>query len=124
MCAITPVIVQVVFKQGEEAQSFKLSRTRVAPRTVIHLSSGQLALCNISFLVADADLSHKHLLIGLTVLRYLRIDSRTLLENNRSTLDGTDCKNIGNSTRGGNISRLMAARTQQVKGKVYIHGTN
>lgn len=42
-----------------------------------------MALSIVLFLVADDDLSGEDLFIGLPILEHLRIDSNTLLENNR-----------------------------------------
>lgn len=82
-----------------------------------------MALCNISILVSDDDLTCKYLLIGLPFLQHLRIDSRTLLENNRSILDGMDFAIVGNPTETGigQVCRLMAALATQVKGISYEH---
>lgn len=111
--AITPVRLQVALKSETEAQTFSFSRSWTAPRTVLHLASGQLALANVTFLVADGDLACEDLLINLPVLRHLQVDTRTLLENNRSVLDGADCSHVGNRTllnSGGKVSRMMIAR--------------
>ena len=70
--AIEPVRLNVALKTGDEAQSFFVSRTWVAPRTVLQLSSGQLALANVTFLVADDDLACEELIIGLPVLRHCK----------------------------------------------------
>jgi len=46
------------------------------------------------------------------------VDTRTLLENNRAVLDGSDCSDIGNPTalrRGGKISRMMIARLNRIQ---------
>lgn len=61
---------------------------------MLHLVAGQLDLLNVTFLDPDGDLSTGDLIIGLPVLRHLRVDTRTLLERIRATLDGTDCGEV------------------------------
>ena len=90
MRCVTPVKLQVSLKAGDEAHSFCFSRTWTVPRTVLHLASGRLALRNITYLVADDEIACEDLLIGLSVLRHLKVDTKTLLETNRASLDGTD----------------------------------
>lgn len=86
------------------------------PSTVLHLHSGRLAFKNIRFLIADDAVSCEDLLIGRPVLRHLRVDTRTLLEDRVRTVDGTDCSTdfVGTST-GGRVSRLMLARLSRVE---------
>lgn len=77
------------------------------------MSAGPLALVNVTFLVADADLSAEDLLIGLPVLQHLGVDSKTLLEERRDLLDGADCSSVRSlspNSSGGLVSRLMTAR--------------
>lgn len=77
---------------------------------MLELSAGRLALTNVSFLVADNDLSCEYLLFGFPVLHHLGIDSRTLLERNRVTLDGTYCSSIDHPSitkPRGTLLRLM-----------------
>ena len=94
--AIKPVYLQVALKDGEEAQKFSFSRSWNALRTVLQLASGQLALANITYLVADSGLACEDLLIGLPVLQHLQVDTKTLLENNRAILNGADYSSVGN----------------------------
>ena len=118
MKAIEPVTLSVALKAGETAQRFSFSRSWTPPRTVLHLSSGQLALVNVTYLVADGELTCEDLLIGLPVLQHLHVDTRTLLENNRAELDGSDCSNIGHRTmenRHGTVSRMMIARLNRTR---------
>lgn len=61
---------------------------------VMQLASGQLCLAKISFLVPDDDKAFEKIIFGLPVLRHLQVDTRTLLENNRSALDGFECLNV------------------------------
>ena len=115
--AINPVRLNVALKSGEEPQSFSFSRSWTSPRTVFHLSSGQLALSNVTFPVADDDLAREDLVIGLPVLQNLQVDTRSLLENNRAALDGVDCTDVGNPTilQGGAVSRIMIARLNRIR---------
>lgn len=85
----------------------------MAQRIVLLLSFGHLAVVNVPYLVADEDLTSDDLLVGRSVFHHLRIDPRTLLEEERSILDGTDCSHVANptvSSTSGTISRLMVAR--------------
>ena len=107
--AIKPVRLCVALKSEEEAQTFSFSRSWTSLRTVLHLASGQLALANVTFLAADDNLVCEDLLIGLPVSQHLQVDTGTLLENNRSVLDGADCSSVANPTlnRGGSVTRMM-----------------
>ena len=110
---IRPVKIQVALRKDDKAQSFRFYRIWTVPRTVLQLASGQLALANLSFLVADDQMTCEDLIIGLPVLRHLQVDTRTLLENNRAVLDGSDCSQIGNPCIGdgsGVVSRMISAR--------------
>lgn len=49
-----------------------------------------MELLNVRFLFADCDLFEGDLIIWLPVLSHLLVDTRTLLERNRASLDGTD----------------------------------
>lgn len=122
--AIVIVRLTVALKAGEEAQTFLFSRSCLAPRTILHLASEKLALVNITFLVADDDLPCEDLLIGLPVLQHLKIDTRTLLENNRAELGGADCTlgmdPLVNMT-GGYVSRLMVARLNHLPNREHLH---
>lgn len=117
MRKIAPVNLQVALRKTEHAETFSFSRIWTVPRTVLHLSSGQLALLNLSYLVADDDLASESLLIGRPILAHLQVDTRTLLEQNRAVLNGADCSSIGNPTaptRGGFVSRIMLARINRI----------
>lgn len=55
----------------------------------------------------------QELIIGFPVLRYLKVDTRTLLENIRPVLDGSDCSQIKNPCTGdsdGIVRRMILAR--------------
>lgn len=83
----------------------------------MHLASGQLDLSNFTYLIVDHDLGFEYLLICLPVLRHLQVDTRTLLERNRSALDGADCSHVANPTldlRSGKVSRMMICRMNKV----------
>ena len=121
--AITPVRLSVALKAGQDPETFSFSRSWTSPRTVLHLSSGQLALSKVTFLVADDDLSCEDLLLGLPVLRHLQVDTRTLLEGRVSRLDCADCSHIGYLTtisRGGSVTRMMIARLNRVREKTPV----
>ena len=111
--AILPINLCVALKKGDIPQDFSFSRSWTVPKTVLHLSSDQLALKHVTFLVLDDDLANEDLLIGLPVLEHVKVDTRTLLEQNRAQFDGSDCSQVGNltidSSRGA-VSRIMIAR--------------
>lgn len=95
---IKPVKLQVALKDGDQAQEFTCVRPWKRPRVVLQLAAGKLALLNVTFLVTDGDLSSDDLLIGLPLLRHLCVDTRTLLERNSASLDGTDCNDVPGAT--------------------------
>lgn len=116
--AIEKVSVEVpLTKKGELPQEYNCSRAWFVPITVPHLNAGQLALKNIKFLVADYDVNCEDILIGRPVLHHLRVDTKTLLEDNIPALDGTDCSSIEQTvqTNGGKVSRIMMARLNHVE---------
>lgn len=113
---IKPVTVQVALKDKSAAQTFTFSREWTVSRLLLHLSIGLLALLNVSFLVADAHLTEHDLLIGQPVLKHLGINYKTMLENNRTQLNETDCSAVvrdmqDSSTVGG----IIVARMNGVK---------
>lgn len=114
MTKIDKVSLQVALKEDETAQSFTFSRRWTPPRTVLRLVAGPLALVNVTFLVADADLAVEDLLIGLPVLQHLGVDTKSLLENKRDVLNGTDCSTVKPHITGGHVSRLMIARLNRM----------
>lgn len=87
---IDQVRLKVPFKKERESAVYTFSRAWTVPSTVLHLSVGQLALKNIKFLVADDKVESEDHLIGLSVLRHLRANTKTLLEENLDALNGTD----------------------------------
>lgn len=113
---IKPVTSQVALVKGGDAQSLKFSHSSTAPRTVLHLWSRNLALKNIAFLIAHGDLASDKLFIGLPVLRLRKIDTRTLFEQNRASLDETYCAQTTNppTAEEGYVSRLMSCRLHGV----------
>lgn len=76
------------------------------------MAAAPLALVNVTFLVADADLAAEELLSGHPVLQHLDFDTKTLFEEKRDMLDGIDCSAVPNSTavsRSGYVSRLTVS---------------
>lgn len=69
--AIEMVYLAVALKKdsSDSAEKFSFSRTWTVPCTILHLALGNLALRNISFLVADDDPSCEDLLIGRLMRR-------------------------------------------------------
>lgn len=88
--AIKPIATQVALSSSDKAKSFQHSRVRNVPRLVMELSSGHLILADISFLVSDAALANKDVLIGLPVFQYVFIASHTLLKRSHKMLDCND----------------------------------
>lgn len=83
-----------------------------------------MALRDISFFVTDDGLVSEDLVIGLPMLPLHRTDSKALLENNCSAVDGIDFAEVRYPTAShvGQIGRFMDASTMRVKGKPYEHG--
>lgn len=82
----------------------------------MHLAADKRALLKMTVYVADDDLSLGDLIIGRPVLKHLCVDTRTLLEQNRSALDGTDCSDVYGPAAGGHlgtVGRLMTARLER-----------
>lgn len=92
MVAIYPIKIHVSLKEKEigNRATFSFSRTCNVPRLVLKLPARKIALLNVKFLVAEDDTAFEDLLLGLPVLHHLRIDTRTLLKQKWSSLDGTD----------------------------------
>lgn len=96
MSPIQKVSLSAAFKNGttDSAGSLSFSRTCTVRRTILHLASGNLALMDISFLVANDDLACEGLLIGRIVLQQLWVDTNSLLDNNRFAINGADCSEV------------------------------
>lgn len=117
MTKIDTVTLHIALKNSTDAQSFKFSRRRIPPRTVLQLSTDPFALVSVTFLIVDEELAAEDYLIGLPILQHLGMDSMSLLEQKRDLLDGIDCSAVGDipaPTRGGSVSRLMLARLNKV----------
>lgn len=83
----------------------------------MHVSSGQVVLTNISYLVADEDVSYEEIVIGFPVLCSLQVYTKTLLENNRAVLNVSDLSHIGLPivcTSDGVVKRMMTARINKL----------
>lgn len=78
--AMKPVRLQVPPQGTSEPTTFTFYRKWLMTRLVLRLSSGQTALLNVTFLIADDKTACKDLLVVLPVVRHWGIDSRTLLE--------------------------------------------
>lgn len=63
--AVESNTIQVVLESSDNAESFQSSRNEKEPEFGMELSSGRLALTNISFLVSDAALASEDVLFGL-----------------------------------------------------------
>lgn len=103
-------------KSGDKAQNFKATRRWEVPRLIFKLDAGPLALLNVSFLVINAQLAVKDLLIGLPVLKRLGIDSQTMLQWNYARLDETNCNTIDTKAAStSELGRILIARIQRVE---------
>lgn len=92
--AIVPLTIQVALSANTAAQTFTFSKKKIIPGLSLHLAVSQLALFNVSFLVAEADHSCKDLRVGNIVLQLLGIDCSTLLDLNCKRLDGIDLERL------------------------------
>lgn len=114
---IDPVRFEVALTKYNP-QSLIFSKFWTVPRTVLHLSSGKLVVLNVSFLVAGDDLTVGGILIGRPVLEHMRADTKTLLESNRASLNGTDCAEVGNPTvtnQNGYVSSIIKQSADTVE---------
>lgn len=124
MTKFDKVCLQVALKNGSSAETF-FSPTWTPPCVVLKLISGPLALVNVTFLVVDADLFAEGLSIGLPVLQHLGVNTKTLLEQRRDALDGSDCSSVSKAIsgeNGGYVRRLMVARTNRDEEPLEILG--
>lgn len=88
---------------------------------ILELSSLRIVLTNVSFFVSYAALATDDVLNGFPVRQHLGIDSRTLLEHNRPTLDATDFSAVLSVSKAcGSLGLLMIARLQPVCGSELI----
>lgn len=116
---IQPIKIQVALKDDSEAKIFNFSKVWTVPRIVLRLTTGPLALVNVTFLIPDDELAAEDVLLGLPLLQHLGIDTKTMLEQNRDNLDGADCSAIlpSLSQEGiGKVGRLMIARLNRQRG--------
>lgn len=89
----------------------------MAPRTVLPLSSGNLALRNVKFLVADNDVSFENLLFALSVLHHLQVDTGIVLVNNPDRIQEMDCTlaELSETEATGCVGRPMFRRKDYVQ---------
>lgn len=66
-----------------------------------------MALRNIVFLISDNELACEWILIGCPVLEHLRVETGTLLTNNRTSLNKMDSKVVGNPTGSKSIGYVI-----------------
>lgn len=107
----TPKVrLKVALKKEGESTVCMFSQAWSVSSTVLHLSVDQLALRNIKGLVSDGKVESEDVPIGLPVLRNLRVDTKTLLEENGEALNGTYCS-LEHTQRKepGKLGRIMNA---------------
>lgn len=78
--------------------TFTCSRKWIVPRTIVEVSSGNLCLLNINYMVVDGELSTEDVLIGRRILELLKIDTNTLILSNYDRINNTDCGSVHNPT--------------------------
>ena len=113
--AIEPVKLKVALHRRDEKVEFSFSRQWIVPNTILQLRTGSMGIQNMSFLISDDRLTGEPLIIGRPALQHMRVDTKTLLEERYSELNGIDCSSIGNptmSSKAGYVSRLMISRVQ------------
>ena len=101
-------VLMPVLNTDQKPISFSSTKVWKVSRTILHVISGPLALCNVSYLVINGELAPEQLLIGRPVLKHLGVDTSTLLDKNRLSLDGHDCIDVGNPTA--YVRRMMLSR--------------
>lgn len=106
MVAITSIKRQVALREIGNPATFSFSRVWHVPCRVLNLSLGKMAQLSGTFLVADDDTVCQDLPLGL--LRRLWMDSRSLLEQNWSSFDGTNCAGIETHQAPSAASRLKS----------------
>lgn len=75
-----------------------------------------MALKNIRYLLSDDPTTCEDLLIGLPVLCHLHVDTRTLLEDNTTSLHGTDCSlDDPETVKTGKLRRIMTTRLNRLQ---------
>lgn len=108
----------------------RLKNSRFQEHGQFHLqfesfSAGPFALLNFEYLLSECDLAEEDLCLGLPVLQRLDADTKTLLEEHRDRLDGSDFASIStlsNLKRAGHVSRIMIARLRNVADRSAEHG--
>ena len=102
-------------EKQDAAENFTFSRKWCVPNVVLNLKAGPLALRNVLFLISDDRLTSEPVIIGRPVLKHMKVDTKSLLEERAALLDGTDCSSVGNPTtgKGGYVSRLMRSLTEE-----------
>lgn len=106
MTKIAPISLQVALEAKSDTEKFVLSRTWTAQRAALKLSAHNLALVDVNYFAADANLAAQDLLIGSPVIRQLGVDAKNLLVKRQDLLDGTDCLALKLKSYGGNTGRV------------------
>lgn len=107
MRIIKPIVLQVAMTKVGGPQTFKMSGGLNRPRVILHVAARKHALMNVTLLVTDGNLAGGDLIIGLAVMRHLKADIRTMLEQNRKSLNRTDCFTMQNTVREGGQSLIV-----------------
>lgn len=112
--------IQGAIKEGTQLAEFTCSCTGTVPCTILKLCAGPSDLFNEEFLITNANLVVKFLLITLVGVFHLVVDIKTLLENRLDFLGGPDCADVwirSRHSKRDRIRRLMIARLSHVIGK-------
>lgn len=122
MSKIARVPLQMALKRRDKAQKATFLWTWMPPHTVLRLAAADpLAVVNALFLFADANLAVEDLLNELPVLKYLSVDTKTLLKEHWDLSEDAERSLLSAATtslRGGKVSRLMIARLNCVANDV------
>lgn len=116
---IEPCKIHVALKENNEARTFKFSKTLTMPRFVLFLTVAPLAFCNVTFLVPEDELAAEDVLLGLHLLKTLRIVIKKMLEEYHENLDGADCSDFQPNVsvgRMGKSGRVMIATLNHLHG--------
>lgn len=113
---VDKISLKLALKNAASPQKFSFPKAWTLPCVLLKLEAEQLEMLNVTFFVAEADLSAKKLLIHVSALQRLVVEHKTLLEQISDILDGFDCSSIditGAIGRGKYFSQLMMAQTNR-----------
>lgn len=101
MTMIAPVTLQVALKTGKCVERLSSPRTWTPPRITVKLPASPLALLDIKYFVADAELADENVLKGVPVPHLLFVEHSTFLEGPLHLCNGPDCSALASTSVGG-----------------------